>query len=161
MDLHMDGMDLMPLLTGVTQHTRDSLYCEIGHTRALVTSKHKYLAFRVPPSRQISRADNLKAMHEAARKNPSKKDGLKINAQARITHIHRFPGGDGTELGNGLKHYRKHYFDADQLYDLVHDPKETTNLAGDPARQALLKEMHTQLTHHLEQVPGPFAEFKH
>ena len=159
-DMNLDGMDLMPLLTGVTQHRRDSLYCEIGHTRALVTGTHKYLAFRVPPSRRISQADNLKAMHEAARKTPSKKDGLKINPQARITHIHRFPGGDGTELGNGLKHYRKNYFDADQLYDLENDPRETTNLAGDPTRQGLLDKMRTQLTRHLEGVPGPFAEFK-
>jgi arylsulfatase A-like enzyme len=159
-DLNLDGMDLMPLLSDATQHTRDSLYCEIGHTRALITNKHKYLAFRVPPSRRISQADNLKAMRAAARKTPAKKNGLSINPQARITHIHRFPGGDGTELGNGLKHYRKHYFDADQLYDLEHDPEESNNLAKDPAHRGLLKEMRNRLTQHLEGVPGPFAEFK-
>jgi len=159
-DLNMDGINLMPLLRGATQHTRDSLYCEIGHTRALVTNKHKYLAFRVPPNRRISQADNLKAMRAAAQNNLSKKNGLSINPQGRITHIHRFPGGDGTELGNGLKHYRRHYFDADQLYDLERDPKESSNLAGDPAHEALLKEMRSQLTRHLEGVPGPFAELK-
>lgn len=156
----MDGMDLMPVLTGAMDVTRDSLYCEIGHTRAIVTSQYKYLAFRVPPSRRISRDENLKAMQEAALKAPGKKVGLEINPEARVTHIHRFPGGDGTELGNGLKHYRKHYLDKDQLYDLRQDPREQRNLANDPAYGTLLKEMRERLRKHLEGVPGPFAEFK-
>ena len=156
----IDGVDLMPLLAGARDTARDSLYFEIGYTRAVVTSQYKYLAFRVPPSRQISRQDNFKAMQEVAQKAPSKKVGLEINPEARITHIHRSPGGDGTELGNGLKHYGKHYFDADQLYDLKNDPHERTNLAHDPAHSAVLQRMNTALKHHLDGVPGPFAEFK-
>ena len=158
--LKTDGVDLMPLLTGATDKTRESLYCEIGYTRAVVTSQYKYLAFRVPPSRDISREDNLKAMQAAANKTPSKKSGLEINPEGHITHIHRFPGGDGTELGNGLKRYRTHYFDRDQLYDLKHDPDEEVNLVNDPAYKTVLEEMQLALKQHLEKAPGTFAEFK-
>jgi arylsulfatase A-like enzyme len=156
----IDGVNVMSLLTGASDTRRDSLYCEIGYTRAVVTPRYKYLAFRVPPSRQISPEANLKAMREAAEKAPAKKGGLEINPEGRITHIHRFPGGDGTELGNGLKHYRKNYFDTDQLYDLEKDPEEKTNLADDPSYRGVLKEMQAKLSQHLEGVPGPFAEFK-
>ena len=154
----IDGMDLMPLLTGKTETTRESLYCEIGYTRAVVTKDYKYLAFRVPPSRQISREDNLKAIKENTKN--SKKNVLKINPEGRITHIHRTPGGDGTELGNGLKRYRKNYFDKDQLYDLKNDPGETKNLANDPSKKAVLKKMKKLFVEHLNKTEGPFGEFK-
>ena len=159
-DSPIDGVDLMPLLTGSSERRRGSLYCEIGYTRSVVTSRYKYLAFRVPPSREISRKDNLMAMREATEKTPSKKAGLEINPEGRITHIHRFPGGDGTELGNGLKHYRKNYFDSDQLYDLKNDPDEKTNLAHDPMYRVVLQDMRLRLKQHLQKVPGTFAEFK-
>ncbi len=159
-DMHVDGMDLMPLLTGVVGRTRESLFCEVGYTRAVVTEMHKYIAFRVPPSRRISREDNLEAMRAAARQAPGKKSGLTVNPEGRITHIHRSPGGDGTELGNGLKHYRRNYFDADQLYDLQEDPGERENLAAGPANREQLKRLQEQLVLHLGQVPGTFGEFK-
>lgn len=159
-EMHVDGMDLMPLLLGDMGQTRDSLFCEIGYTRAVVTKKHKYIAFRVPPSRWISREDNLKAMREAAQKTPGKESALAVNPEGRITHIHRFPGGDGTELGNGLKHYRRHYFDADQLYCLTSDPGEQENLASRPENQGLMKDLQATLAQYLARAPGTFAEFK-
>ena len=154
----MDGIDLMPLLTGKTDRTRNSILCEIGYTRAVVTKDYKYLAFRVPPSRRISREDNLIAMKKAVAK--SKKPALKINPEGRITHIHRTPGGDGTELGNGLKRYKKNYFDSDQLYNLKKDPGETKNLASDPEHKQQLEKMKAELKKHLLGMPGTFAEFK-
>ena len=158
--MKMDGMDLMPLVTGKTDKTRDSIFCEIGYTRAVVTKEYKYLSFRVPPSRQISREDNLKLMRQAAKKTPSKKRSLEVNPEGRVTHIHRTPGGDGTELSNGLKKYRKNYFSGDQLYDLVKDPDEKENLALDPEYKSLLNKMKKELKKHLDGVPGTFAEFK-
>ena len=83
-----------------------------------------------------------------------------MNPDGRVTHIHRTPGGDGTELGSGMKHYRKNYFDADQLYDIIKDPRETNNLAKDPRYAGILKEMKAELKKHLEEAPGTFAEFK-
>ena len=135
----LDGMDLMPLLTGKSTHTRDSLYCEIGHTRAVITKRWKYLAFRVPPTVRQAWGDD---------------------PELRITHIHRVAGGDGTERGQGLKHYAKHYFDPDQLYDLQNDPREENNLANQPEYEHLLRKMQSLLKSHLERVPGTFAEFR-
>lgn len=96
----------------------------------------------------------------AKKKGKSKKPVLKINPEGRMTHIHRSPGGDGTELGNGLKRYKKNYFDSDQLYDLKRDPGETKNLANDPEHKQLLEKMKAELKKHLLGVPGTFAEFK-
>ena len=76
----LDGMDLMPLLTGKSTRTRDSLYCEIGHTRAVVTERWKYLAFRVPPTVRQAWADD---------------------PTLRITHIHRAAGGTGRNEARG------------------------------------------------------------
>ncbi|MHC4517061.1 MAG: sulfatase family protein [Planctomycetota bacterium] len=135
----IDGMDLMPVLTGRSTHTRDSLYCEIGHTRAVITKRWKCLAFRVPPTvRQAWGADPT----------------------LRITHIHRVAGGDGTERGQGLKHYAKHYFDPDQLYDLQNDPREENSLADKPEYEHVLRKMQDLLRSHLARVPGTFGEFR-
>ena len=157
--MHTDGMDLMPMLTGRTRRTRDSLYCEIGHTRAVVTKKWKYLAFRVPPSRQQSKAERLRAREQAYAENPAKRPKI-IDPEARVTHIHRFPGGDGTEHSSALKHYAENYFDADQLYDLENDPRERTNLADDPRYKSVLEKLKAELKAHLALAPGTFAEFK-
>jgi arylsulfatase A-like enzyme len=157
--MHTDGIDLMPLLTGRTHKTRDSLYCEIGHTRAVVTRKWKYVAFRVPPSRQQSTAERVRAMEQYYAANPAKKPKT-IDPHARITHIHRVPGGDGTEQSSALKHYAKNYFDADQLYDLENDPRERTNLAGNPEYWEVLQKLKAELKTHLCLLPGTFAEFK-
>ena len=157
--MHTDGMDLMPALTGRTKKTRDSLFCEIGHTRAVVTKKWKYLAFRVPPSRQQSKAERLRAREEAYAENPAKRPKT-IDPEARVTHIHRFPGGDGTEHSSALKHYAENYFDADQLYDLENDPRERTNLADDPRYKSVLEKLKAELKVHLALAPGTFAEFK-
>ena len=135
----LDGADLIPLLTGRSRHTRDSVYCEIGHTRAVITERWKYLAFRVPPSVRQAWGDDPKL---------------------RITHIHRVAGGDNTERGQGLTHYAKHYFDRDQLYDLQNDPREENNLADKPDYEHVLTQMQDLLKSHLSHVPGTFGEFK-
>jgi hypothetical protein len=124
-----------------------------------VTKKWKYLAFRVPPSRRQSRAERLRAREEAYAENPAKRPKT-IDPEARVTHIHRFPGGDGTEHSSALKHYAENYFDADQLYDIENDPRERTNLAGDPRYRSVLEELKAELKAHLALAPGTFAEFK-
>ena len=53
-DMLMDGTSLMPLLRGAADAVHDSLYFEIGYTRAVCTQKWKYLVFRIPPSRQLT-----------------------------------------------------------------------------------------------------------
>ena len=157
--MKMDGVDLLPFLTGRAAKTRESLFLEIGHTRAVVTKKWKYLAFRVPPSIQKPKEERARLLEEYHRNKPSAKESY-YDPEGRITHINRVPGGDGTERGNGLSHYKKHYFDPDQLYDLEKDPGERTNLAGDPRYGKILSEMQGELKRLLSGVPGTFGEFK-
>ncbi|QBG46183.1 DUF4976 domain-containing protein [Verrucomicrobia bacterium S94] len=54
----------------------------------------------------------------------------------------------------------KNYYDPDQLYDLKRDPRETTNLAGNPEYQAKLEQMKKKLKKMLQNVPGTFADLK-
>ncbi len=43
------------------------------------------------------------------------------------------------------KYVARSFFGPDELYDLAHDPEESTNLAGDPTRAALMKELRARL----------------
>jgi len=158
-EMHIDGVDLMPLLEGRSKSVRESLYFEIGHTRAVIEGDWKYLAFRIPPSRQLSSAERRKLAerYKAGKKSREDKD-MKVDPDAPLSHM-GFPGGQGTELGPIRKH-RGTYFDRDQLYDLAKDPDERRNLAGDPACRERLEKMKRLLAEHLTHVPGTFAEFK-
>ena len=159
----LDGLSLMPLLTGRKQKIHDSLFFEIGHTRAVCTKRWKYLAFRIPPSEYKSKKERLR-MLESYRDRRQARDELEksftLDPDARTTHLGMLPGGVGTERGNALTHYKKHYYDPDQLYDLENDPKEQDNLADKPAYKEILEEMKTLLRKHLADLPGTFAEFK-
>ena len=163
-EMHVDGVDLMGLLTGRTDKIRDSLAFEIGFTRAVCTKRWKYIALRIPPSRQRTREQKLRMLRKyvadkARREGPERVKDFKIDPDAPLSHM-GFPGGQSTERGNALKKHRKTYFDADQLYDLDEDPDEQKNLAGDPAYKAKLEEMKALLAKHLADMPGTFGEFK-
>jgi arylsulfatase A-like enzyme len=158
--MELDGVSLMPLLAGDRAELHDSLFFEIGHTRAVCTSKWKYLAFRIPPSKQMTPEEKLRVSRRYAANKMAREDKqFEIMADAPLSHM-GFPGGQGTERGNAVKTYARHYYDADQLYDLENDPGERSNLASDPAHRATLHEMKALLTRHLAGVPGTFAEFK-
>jgi len=162
-DMILDGLSLMPLLTGAKKRLRDSLYFEIGHTRAVCTKRWKYLAFRIPPSEHKSKKERLR-MLENYQSRKQKLDALEKSfvpdPDARMTHLGMLPGGVDTERGNALKRYARHYYDADQLYDLENDPAEQNNLALDPAYEQKLGEMKALLREYLARLPGSFAEFK-
>ncbi|MCF7847270.1 MAG: sulfatase-like hydrolase/transferase [Kiritimatiellales bacterium] len=164
-DYLVDGIDLMPLLTGKAKTTRDSLLCEMGHTRSVVSKDWKYLAFRVPPSRVRTPEQVKVEIKEYYAGKTGGKAGMveKIavaNPGYRVTHIHRFPGGDGTELGNAVKSRGETYFDPDQLYDINKDPDELENLAANPEYKAVLEKMQAEMKKHLANLPGSFGELK-
>lgn len=159
----LDGLSLMPLLRGRKKKLSDSLYFEIGHTRAVCTKKWKYLAFRIPPSEYKSKKERLRMLENYRDKRQARDElekSFTLDPDARTTHLGMLPGGVGTEKGNALTHYKKHYYDPDQLYDLENDPKEQNNLADKPAYKEILEEMKTLLRKHLSNLPGTFAEFK-
>ena len=156
----LDGLDIMPVLTGKKAKVRDSVTCEIGYTRAVVTDRWKYLAFRIPPSRQLTKAQRAAVCQRYRAMKAKREDkDFPVDPSAPLSHM-GFPGGQATERGSALKRYRKVYYDADQLFDLTRDPGEQTNLAPDPAHKAKLAEMQALLRKHLATVPGTFAEFK-
>jgi len=162
-EMVLDGKSFVPLLAGKKGKIHDSLFMEIGYTRAVCTKKWKYIAFRIPPSELISREKRI-ALQQKYQKRKQEKDALEksfeIDKDAPVTHLGSVPGGSGTERGNALKHYAKNYFDADQLYDLENDPKEQNNLDGVPGYKSVLGEMKSLLKEHLKNVPGTFGEFK-
>ena len=158
-DMLMDGTNLMPLLRDETKAVHDSLYFEIGHTRAVCTRKWKYLAFRIPPSRQLTMEQRKEFVRRYAA-SKLKREGavVKNKPDQPLSHL-GYPGGQNTEHGP-MTRYKNVYHDPDQLFDLENDPGETKNLATDPKYAAVLAQMKAELSKHLARVPGTSAEFK-
>ncbi len=151
-DYVIDGISLLPILKNEKQKLRDSLFCEIGHTRAVVTERWKYLAFRVPPSHEISPETRSKYIELS-------KTDTTLDPLGRVTHIHRQLGGCNTDRTTIVDHPR-HFFDPDQVYDLDKDPGEQDNLAVNPEYAKQLSEMQQLLREHMMKAPGTFGEFK-
>lgn len=163
MDLR--GKSILPLAQGEQLvQWRDYVYSEIGYTRAITGKQWKYLAFRVPPSAAVSAEESMKLQAEFLAEVKKQQPWVKWEPDpaARITHTGGPPGGDFlTRLTFIAKPpFLANYFDPDQLYDLQHDPLETTNLARDPAYANQLAEMKKRLQTYLNELPGTFAELK-
>jgi hypothetical protein len=166
--MHLDGRSLMPLLRGEKPVWRDSLYLEIGLTRAVVSSDgFKYLAFRVPESYlerplEDRQAEHRESMEKIYKTHPWTKSVWTLDPDAKYMQMGMSPGGDFMERlqVQGNPPFRNHYFDPDQLFDLDRDPRETVNLVANPEYALRLKEMQGRLKKLLSDVPGTFAELK-
>ncbi|MEM0964566.1 MAG: sulfatase-like hydrolase/transferase [Verrucomicrobiota bacterium] len=168
-DMVIDGASLMPLLLNEEVAWRDSMFLEIGITRAVVSDDNfKYLAFRVPesytnrPKEEIQQEhrESLAAIHKAF---PWTKKLWQEEENPRYMHMGMAPGGHHMErfqLYLNNPPFKDHYFDPDQLFDLNRDPRETTNLASNPEYAVKLRKMQAKLGDHLADVPGTFAELK-
>lgn len=167
-EMHLDGASLLPLITGKPVAWRDSIYSELGYTRAVNRAHWKYIAFRVPPSINPPLAQRMeeqkKTFAEMEQHNAWIKGKWQLDPEARVTHL-------GLEYGGGFMErlifvmkppmpYMANYYDADQLYDLEKDPLETTNLAKDPAHKDKLGEMQALLKSYLVKLPGTFDVLK-
>ncbi|MEM1108966.1 MAG: sulfatase-like hydrolase/transferase [Planctomycetota bacterium] len=163
-DMVIDGKSWLPLVDGEVEATHESAYSEIGLVRSVSTPEWKYIAFRVPPSLQRTQAERLgehkeqyAELYEAQpelRTNP----GFQIDPEARYHQMGMAPGGHRFERGqlNPDAAWIDNYFDADQLYHLAIDPKESNNLAADPAYAEKLAEMKQMLRGYLENMPDEF-----
>ncbi len=152
-DCILDGVSLVPLLRGVDKPVRESVYAEMGHSRAIVTPRWKYLAYRVPESRQYTEEEKV-LYQEWAKKHPPD-IGKGINM--RPGHMQNSNVGG---IPASYLFHKEHYFDADQLYDLNTDPSELKNLADDPVYAEILGDMKEKLREYCLDLPGIFAEFK-
>ncbi len=135
-DYHMDGVSMMPLLSGKDKAIHKSLFFEIGATRAVLMDGMKYIAFRTPPA---------------------KLPKLEIDGK-RATHINDQPGGRGSESPS-LKKY-PNYFDHDQLFDVNKDPDEQLNLFENMKDDAVVKKLQKELKKYVSDLPEGFGEFK-
>jgi len=129
----MDGVSMLPLLKGSTTEIHESLFFEMGATRAILKDGFKYLSFKAPK--------RVKAKLE--------KNGKKA------THICDKPGGRGSE-SPALKFYAKNYFAEDQLYDLAKDPFEQQNLYAKKNKKKKIKDLKKELRKYIENLPGTF-----
>lgn len=133
-NMHLDGANMLPVLNGEDPNWRTEMFLEVGHTRAVCTEKWKYIALRYPPKLQ-EQIDN------GTLGRPAWHMDVSFDLEQMALNKHAA------------------YFDADQLYDLEEDPKETVNLAKDPAHAAVLADMKARLTEWLKTFNRPFGEF--
>ena len=135
-DYPMDGKSILPILNGEDRAIHKSLFLEIGATRAVIMDGWKYLAFRTPEEKQ------------------KKYDA--INKVA--THINDTPGGRGSESPAIAKY--PHYYDSDQLYNIIEDPDEQNNLYGKAEHKKKINKLKKELKSYLNELPEGFGEFK-
>ena len=153
-DCVLDGVSLLGILKGTSRKVdRESLYAEMGHTRAVITKKWKYIAFRVPPSREHT-AEEMRIYNEFKKKDST---GLVEKMGPGVSHM--TVGAPGTVPGAWQTH-RDSYFDADQLYNLQSDPQELRNLASNPEYANVLADMKKKLRNYCLNLPGTFGEIK-
>jgi arylsulfatase A-like enzyme len=146
-DKIIDGKSIMPLVSNNEKDIHESLYHEIGATRAVLKDNWKYIAFRIP-----------EYMEELSLKNRQKLAKKGVDPYSPYTHTCDRPGGRGGE-SPALGHF-PFYFDSDQLYNLSDDPDEQVNLATNPKYKNRLRIMKKELKKYLDGLPGTFAEFK-
>jgi arylsulfatase A-like enzyme len=160
-DYAYDGVSLMPILTAEKEEVRTSVYGEMGHARAVVKGKYKYIALRYSDYTKNMPLSERQAWHNAMVKymkainRPPFENDVE---NGKFGHSGQIPGGWDNEW-KAMKKYPA-YFDADQLYDLEVDPNEQKNLAYLPEYQEVLKEMKAELQIYIDKLPGGFAEFK-
>ncbi len=130
----IDGVSLLPVLTGATDAVHDDLYFEYGFSRGVRFGKWKYIAVRY--TRALYDAMREGRLDEA----PNLND-IRLKGQGCI-NVHAF----------------EHCLEPDQLYDLDADPCETVNLADAPEHQDTLAMMRERLKAHTDTFRHPFPE---
>ncbi|MEM1305487.1 MAG: sulfatase-like hydrolase/transferase, partial [Planctomycetota bacterium] len=122
-EYQVDGLSLRSVLRGDHAAVRDSLFGELGYARCVKTTEWKYIAVRYPEAvqRKIDRGEKFPAFRDHP---PLDRPYLTRNG-----HL-----GHNASAANPL------YFESDQLFDLVNDPEERTNVIDEyPAIAAQMK----------------------
>ncbi len=160
---YVDGKSMVTVLEGSEVSMNDSIYCEMGCSRAVIKEGFKYMAVRSPDFlRNMPFADRkeiLDARIERQAYNERKPWPVK-DPNTPFGHVGRLPGGMFDERAAMAKY--PHYFDADQLYDLNNDPNEQVNLADNPEYREKLETLKKEMVRYFNEkdIPGPYGEFK-
>lgn len=117
----MDGKDMASVLLDPNASYREYAYTEAGYARAITDGRMKYIAFYYPQHM----IDSMKSGKIDFAPNQL---GSKKQAHSSIA-IESYP----------------HYFDANQLYNLVEDPYEVNNLAYQEEYAEILERMQVNM----------------
>lgn len=152
----LDGHSMLPLLMGKSEKLRDSLYFEMGYTRAVRVGRWKLLALHYPESATAMTLEKRQKILDSYNKKQRAHDKPTFTEDATqpFSHVSLIPGGGGAEHASYGKYTG--YYDAVQLYDLQADPSEQTNLANHPERRGKLKQLRAELQRYLDDLPGEF-----
>ena len=136
----LDGVSLEKVLKGNKKPVHDYLFFEMGYARSVMTKDWKYISVRYDKQKQnrINKGLTFKGWKGAE---------LQYPYYTRNGH-----------LGNIASKSSAFYFDADQVFDLVKDPRETKNIFEENREKA--EELKRLLTKSLKSFPNrPYAEF--
>lgn len=137
----LDGKSLKSALEGSNKKIHDYLYAELGFSRAIITPTHKYIAIRYDAKTREKIA--------AGKRFPSFKKGETTALPYLLLNAH---------LGSQSAEFNPHYFDADQIYDLLADEQELDNIYK--ADSELARKMKAYLAEAASSIKDrPFGEF--
>lgn len=108
--LDLDGVSLKNVLDGEKKPVHEHLFFELGFARGIMTKDWKYISVRYDNQ-------SLKKIEKGIEFIGWKGEKLKYPYYVRNAHL-----GNFASTNNPL------YFDADQLYNLADDPRETQNI---------------------------------
>jgi arylsulfatase A-like enzyme len=151
-----DGKSMLPLLKGEAKKLRDSLYFEMGYTRAVRIGDWKLLALHYPDAATSMSLEKRKQVLDRynAKQRALDKPTFTEDPSSRFSHVSLIPGGGGAEHASYGKYAA--YYDSLQLYNLADDPTEQHNLASNPERSGKLKQLQAELKRYLDDLPGEF-----
>lgn len=109
-EMQMDGASLKPALMGNDEPIHDHLFFEMGFARGVMTKNWKYIAVRYDQKSldKISRGERFKSWGGITTMLPYYTRNSHLGYHACLTN--------------------PHYFEADQLFDLLNDPEEKLNI---------------------------------
>ena len=153
---NVDGISFLPVLMDEKEQVRDSLFFEMGYTRAVLKDGVKYISLRYPPEvANMSREERQAALdHMNNNLRDRRRPVHTEDPMMPFRHLMAIPGGHDAEQG-AVRSY-PHYYEADQVYDIGLDPTERNNLLENPAYLEKVNELKATLQSYLDTLPGNF-----
>ncbi|MFT4520087.1 MAG: arylsulfatase A-like enzyme [Halioglobus sp.] len=139
-EMEADGVSMMEVLEGSEEPIHDYLFAELGFSRAVLTKDWKYIAVR-----------HSKVVRKQIRagKKFSGYEGRMLDQPYLTRNRH---------LGYFASLHNEHYYEADQLFNIIDDPKEEQNIVSQQPER--VKQMQGLLSDTLRSFPDrPFGEF--